>query len=579
MLLLTIASVALHSAGLKVDPRAAEQYLRFLASAQSEGRMTLSPGSERAAKYIADQFKAAGLKPMADAPGYLWPFEVTANYRATKNNMVVLQSGTERLTLTPGNGMAPLVGSPTRMVSGQLVFVGYGVSDGTRDDYAGLDVKEKIVVAFRGMPAGASAASNSAKARAAKQRGAAAILFVGPSGSDRPDLPKLIRSQGLPPNLDIVAAAISERTFNRLTDLEFSKARANTGMQSKPLEATAKIVTETERNTGKAYDVVGVLPGTDPALKNETIIIGAHYDHVGYAEVGSRTGNEQVHFGADDNASGTSGVISLAYALAKRGQNKRTIIFQTYSGEELGLLGSNAWAKGHPSELKNVTAMLNLDMIGRLRDEKLYVYGTSTAQDWTQVLEAVNEPGAKIIASPNVRFDSDQAAFAMQQVPILFFHTGLHEEYHTEKDSPDTINFNGIALVAEAVGQVVDQLDARPKLRWNPNAEMGNRRSDRDTPAPARGGGTQPIRVGFIPDMAAGGSGVVLSGASDGSPAAKAGFKPGDRIVEFGGKKIDTLEDLAAALSAGKPGVKTKVAFIRDGQRMEVDVVPEVARE
>lgn len=463
------------------------QSLEVIASADHEGRLTLSPGIMKTSQYFADGFKRIGLKPGGDDGTYFHHFEVTVGQRPTKNNFVTLKDkdGKEhRLELD--KDFRPLAGSTMRIASGDLVYVGYGLNEDDWDDYKGVDVTGKVVLALRGVPEGRRNASNRLKARVAQEKGAKAILFVGPDGENASDLPPYSRLQGIATSLDMVAGAISERYFTALTGMDFKAARAAKQPASKALAASARMVLETEPNTGKDRNVIGILPGNDPVLKNEYIIIGGHHDHLGYGETGSRTGAPVIHYGADDNGSGSVGVLALAEHFARTKGNRRTIIFQLYSAEELGLLGSDAWCKDHPEILEKTSAMLNMDMIGTVRRDNVYAYGTTSSKEWEEVGKKLDIPGLNVLWKPNTRGDSDQASFVRRNVPVIFWHTGLTNIYHSEEDTVDKVNFAGMVKVLEAVAQTARIIDAMDKkMTFNPNVERGNRPEDRQVPPPA----------------------------------------------------------------------------------------------
>jgi aminopeptidase YwaD len=425
---------------------------------------------------------------------------------------------------------------------------------------------------LRGYPEGQLPTSTGGKAEIAQEKGAIGIIVVGPNGPGRAELPNYSRGQGMSPSIEIAGAGIRRTLFKRLTGMDYEETRAMTAPASVPLSLRARLKAELEPNKGMGRDVVGMLPGHDPKLKSEYIIVGAHYDHIGYGETGSMTGTDAIHPGADDNASGSAGVVALAQYFAKQKSNKRTIIFQLYQGEELGLLGSEAWAKNHPDALKKTSAMLNLDMIGRLRNGALEIYGSSTGKEWDSVINSVPRGDLQLQITPPSRPDSDHAAFAKREVPILFFFTGMHAEYHSEKDKFETLNTAGLSEVAGFVGGVLQAVDELPtKLTFQAPAVASRGGGDRANTQGRR------IRVGFIPDMTDSGNGVLISGASPGSPAEKAGFKSGDRILEFNGHKLDGLEALAEAMVGPKPGDKIKVVFLRDGVEKTVEMVVEAS--
>jgi aminopeptidase YwaD len=577
--LLLAFALAPASTGISVDE--ITSHVRTLASAEMEGRLTLSAGEARAAEYIAKEFASYGLEE-GPHKGYLHLFQAQVNQRPTENNsLTVLLAGGRAESPKVGADYMPLVGSaPNKLIAGEVVFVGYGFDATDWNDYAGVDVENKVVMAFRGAPQGRQPMSNGAKARIAATKGAVGIIFVGPSAEGRSEIPRTTRGQGIPADLGLVALGVHSRFFNEWTGLSYSELARMSAPSSRSLPITVRMRTELEPNRGIARNVIGYLPGNDPALKDEFVIVGAHYDHLGYGETGSRTGVESIHWGADDNASGTAAVLALAKHFAQTRTNRRTMIFQLYSGEEIGLVGSGAWARENPEILKRTTLMINLDMVGRLRGGQLYVFGTSTAEPLDGLLKEVSVPGLKILAAPHTRGDSDQASFARRNVPVLFLHTGLHDEYHTERDHVDTINMAGIKTVVDGTAQILDLVDRRPRLEFSEGAVLGNMPTDRRVPPPVAEEEEAPRRifVGFVPDMGASGPGVLISGTSPNSPAQKAGFQAGDRIIEFGGRKVDDLEGLQAAMVATKPGQKVKIVFVRDGKQGEVELVVE-ARE
>lgn len=478
--LIAASLVALNaSPSVSISPSALEPHVRILASPEYEGRMTMRRGNEMSAAYIADQFKRIGLEAREADGSYMQRFDLTVGFRMTKNNMAVLTTGDgKRLSLNAGVDFVPVVGSQTRLVSAPIVWVGYG----NETDYEGANVEGKVVMMFRGAQDGRGR-TNAQKARTASEKGAAGVIFIGPPAEGRAELPALSRGQGISDSTNIAAIALHQKYFKDLVGAEFANARKVEGNQTKELKAMVRMVGETEVNAGKTMNVIGYLPGNDPVLKNEYIIIGGHFDHLGFGETGSRTGNDGLHAGADDNASGTAGVIAAAEWFKKNGGNRRTIIFQAYTGEELGLLGSDAWAAANPEILKTTSAMLNMDMIGTVRFDQTFVFGLSSSTEWLPVFSNVKVDGLRLLLNPHTRGDSDQASFIRRNVPALFFHTGLTDEYHTEKDTVDKVNFAGAAKVVEAVIQTALQLDARAeRLPWNPQVERGNRPNDRQLP-------------------------------------------------------------------------------------------------
>ncbi len=486
-MLTLLAAAALGTGTLAVSEATLQSHMKVIAGIEHAGRMTLSHGQELSAEYIAKQFKKFGLSEGPN-PGYFHSFDITVNQRPAKNNMLAISGGGKSLAFELGKDYVPLTGSdPVRLVTAPIVYVGYGLGDDDWNDYNGIDVTGKIVLALRGVPQGRESRSNGAKARVAQEKGAVGFIVAGSTGPGRSELPPYTRQQGIATTLGIVAVAIHGSRFKEVTGMDLAEARAAKGPASKAINMAAKIVTELEPNVGKARNVIGYLPGNDPALRDEFIIVGAHFDHLGWGEAGSRTGVDAIHFGADDNGSGTVGLLGLAEYFARTRSNRRTIIFQAYSAEELGLVGSRNWANdpAHADTLAKTTAMVNMDMIGTVRFDTCFAFGTSSSAGWPDVLRPVKVDGLKLDGQPHVRGDSDQATFARKSLPVLFFHTGLTADYHTETDGYDRINFKGMALVCEAVKQTVEGIDRLDKkLEFNPQVVLGNKPTDRRLPGP-----------------------------------------------------------------------------------------------
>lgn len=320
-------------------------------------------------------------------------------------------------------------------------------------------------------------------------------------------------------------------------------------------------------------NVVAMVPGTDPALRGQLLVIGAHFDHLGRSTEGALDpqAGDAIRNGADDNASGTAAVMELARRFAAR-PARRSVMFVNFSAEELGLLGSAHFAANPPLPLDSVQAMLNFDMVGRHRDDRLIVYGTGTAAALPGVLDSANlQPaGGRPLALspvPDGYGPSDHSSFYAQGVPVLHFFTDLHDDYHRATDDADRIDFPGLARVvsySERVARnLADRPDRLPVIRAaQPAPVAGSSRSS---------GGA--VYFGSVPDMGAGdGNGMRLSGVTPGSPADKAGLKTGDVVIEFGGAPIADLYAYTDALRSHAPGDEVKVVVLRDGQRLELQV-------
>ena len=361
------------------------------------------------------------------------------------------------------------------------------------------------------------------------------------------------------------------------------------------------------RRESPSFNVVGILPGSDPKLKNETIVIGAHYDHLGMGGEGSGSLSARpgIHHGADDNASGVAGLLELARMLTSQNPKpRRTIMFIAFSGEEEGLIGSNYYVNHPIVPLTSTVAMINMDMIGRLKEKKLIIGGVGTAQEWRSMIDAdnsvqgmtvsLNSPisaasatlsaalpivlgsnGQPVVTlDPAKPFDltlnedgygpSDHSSFYAKQVPVLFFWTGNHEDYHKPSDTADKINYEGEARVvsfAERIVRDVDRSDKRPTYTVAKSESQGRSTGFR-------------VYLGTIPNYADSNDGLKLDGVRDDSPAAKAGLKAGDKIVKMAGREVKNVYDYTYALGEMKAGQEYEVEVVRGSERLTLKITP-----
>ncbi len=328
--------------------------------------------------------------------------------------------------------------------------------------------------------------------------------------------------------------------------------------------------TQVVRKQAEVKNVIGVLEGQGP-LADETIIIGAHYDHLGRGGMGSLArGSTEIHNGADDNGSGTASLLEVARQLASREKKlPRRVVFLAFTGEERGLLGS-AYYVGHPAfPLDKTVAMLNMDMVGRLTDNKLIIQGVDTAKEFGPLIDELNKTyDFKLTRKPGGFGPSDHASFFAKQIPVMHFFTGLHKDYHRPSDDADKVNFVGMRRVVQMLCEVavrVAQNEKRPTLVQTA------------TKAPSGAKGDRPY-FGSIPDFAQAGSGYAISGVTQGGPAEKAGIKSGDMLIRLGENKIGNLEDFDTALRKFKTGDKVKVVVHRDGKQITLEVTLDVPR-
>jgi aminopeptidase YwaD len=561
-------------------------HVKYLASDELEGRKAGSAGADKAAEYIANEFSLDGLAPMGNRGTYFQRFDFVAGVKlGTKNNCSVVEQGKER-ALILNEQYRPLGFSSNDTFSGDVVFAGYGISapDKNYDDYNGLDVKNRAVVILRYAPTTDSTrnefdqfSSLRYKASKAKELGAKALIVVtGPLDSDSDELMKLsydqaIGNAGLPAVCITRAAAdgflqSAGTTIKKLQD-EIVNSRHPQSMPIKDLRI--EIRTDVEEISNRSANVIGFLEGNDPALKNEVVVIGAHYDHLGYGGEGSgslKPDTVAIHHGADDNASGTSGVLELAQAFSsRRNELRRSLLFVSFTGEEEGLLGSGYFVKNPTIPLERMVAMINMDMIGRLNNRKLIVYGTGTSKEFDSLVTRHNADSAFVLSLVKDGYGpSDQSSFYGKQIPVYFFFTDLHSDYHRPSDTWDKLNYDGMEKVVRFVEDLafdVDRESIRPKyIAVEMPKTSGNV------------GRSYRVTMGTIPDFGEQVEGVKLSGVREGGPAAKAGIQGGDIIVKFGKVEVKNLYDFTYALGEHKPGDEVEVVVKRGKEILTMKV-------
>ncbi len=559
----------------------------YLASDAMKGRFTGSPEERKAGDYIKNEFQLYRLKPAFNG-NWFQEFPFVEKVEMTKANSLTFEVNSKKQSLIVGKDFTTVAYSGKGNVAGELVFAGYGISAPKLDydDYAGIEVKGKIVVVMRYHPEHDSSksefdkyASFRNKATVAKEKGAVAIILVNgyvPKNDD--DLLMDLRYDGAPAMKDISVQQVKRSFVDDLFNadgLNFAEAQKQIDASKKPSSflyknSKASLSTEVKEIVKKGRNVAGMIEGSDPVLRNEYIVIGGHYDHLGIDQLKEssmdKSKEKQIHNGADDNASGTTGVLEVAEKLASmQGLLKRSIIFAAFSGEELGILGSTFMTNNFPVDIKNVVAMLNMDMIGRLNDENsLTIIGTGTSSMWKELLNQKNTYGFKLGMSDGGSGGSDHQAFSNKNIPVLFFFTGTHSDYHKPSDDAEKINFEGQAKVTNYVFDIalaLDKLEKRPEYVKveEPAARPG-------------GGGKTRVTVGTVPEFGYNGTGYKLSGATEGSPAAKAGMKAGDIIVKFGPKTVGNIYDFMYAVQDYKAGDKVDIVALREGKEMTFNV-------
>ncbi|MBI1983937.1 MAG: M28 family peptidase, partial [Acidobacteria bacterium] len=480
---------------------------------------------------------------------------------------------------------------------GPLVFMGYGITapDLNYDDYKGIDAKGKVVVVLRHEPqeddeqsvfSGKQLTTHAtfiSKAINAKNHGAAGLVLVNDVGNHPGKGDELIRfgRQAGPEELSVAvvhvkAAVVDEwlKPSGQSHDELRQAIDKDLSSRSFALDPSPRLAlsVDVERIRKQVANVIGILPGNGGNLASQAIVVGAHYDHLGLGGENSLAPNSvgEIHHGADDNASGTSGLLELARGLSRRGVKlDRSVVLAAFAGEEAGLLGSNHYTNHPAVPLDRTLAMINLDMIGRVSKNRLYVGGTGTSPGFRALVEDANRSvGFELKDFASGYGASDHMSFTVREVPVLFFFSGLHSDYHRPSDTWEKIEAKEGARIVQLVASIVEEIDrTTEKPLFVRVAE----------PAPhgAGGGGGYGPYFGSIPDFGEIENGVRFADVRDGSPAGKAGLKGGDVLIEFGDKKIENLYDFTYALRAHKPGDKVQVTVLRDGQRVTRDVTLE----
>jgi aminopeptidase YwaD len=642
-------------------------HVTYLASDKLEGRRTGTTGARLAAEYIVREFARYKLRPGGTEAGddrrYVQQFPFVAGVEAGKNNSMSFAPRVPPLAGAPsqnaagaknswaldlrlGEDWTPLGFSANgTMRDASATFVGYGITakDLNYDDYAGGAVKGRAAVAFAGTPDGDDPHGKFAryegvrwKAIAAREAGATALLLIAREENFKDEPLARLRYDNSAGDAGLPVAVISRQAAARMLSqgglstplAELEKISRAVTLNATPGVAASgnpaiqnnlasllpnlslSISTDIVRRSVPASNVIGILEGTDPRLKSEAIVIGAHYDHLGLGGEGSLAPKEgEVHHGADDNASGVAGLLELA-RLFSRERPRRTIVFIAFGGEEEGLLGSNYYVNHPAVPLAQTVAMINMDMIGRMRENKLIVGGVGTAQQWRSIIEAANLPtGAKMVVNTGGQSGdnsttpgsapivvgangktvvspktvqpfalslsedgygpSDHSSFYSKQVPVLFFWTGTHADYHKPSDTADKIDYEAEARIVSFIAGIVrsvDGMDARPTFAVAKSEGAGRAMGFR-------------VYLGTIPNYADSNDGLRLDGVREGSPAEKAGLKAGDVITKLAGRDVKNVYDYTYILGEMKAGEEYEVEILREGKHLKLKITPAARKQ
>ena len=546
-------------ASLIGDLRGSLAHVRYLADDLLEGRAVGTRGERCAGEYIAAQFRALGLRPAGDGGTWFQAWMVRTGSAAGAGNAFAL-TGADGTPFALGEDWVPYGFSASTRIRAELMDAPGEVGDPGAGAAHGL-LEGRVLVIEGAAPHPHAAAPDAHRVGSSAAAMGAAALIVLLDGS-RP-LPSLAAERRAP--LAIPVIAVRGAAADRV------RAAAASG-------SPANLVTVVEPVRREARNVAALLPGTDPH-GGQTLVIGAHYDHLGFGGAGSLSPNAvgEVHNGADDNASGTAVLIEAARELAKGLRLAQNVLFIAFTGEERGLWGSAHYVDAPLLPLDGTIAMLNLDMVGRVTDDLLTVFGTGTAEEWTGVLDRAN---AAIPSPLDLRYNSDgfggsdHSSFYARGIPVLHFFSNTHPEYHRVEDDWELVNPEGMSRVTDLLVSVVREvLPTAGLASLTPVEGAGNPQgvAGPTDGSPARSGFR--VRLGTIPDYSRESGGMGITGVREGSPAAKAGIKGGDIIVKFGDHDIEDVYGYMYALSEHEPGDEVEITVLRDGERMVFTVV------
>jgi hypothetical protein len=570
------------------------EHIKYLASDKLEGRFPGTIGDVLARQYISKEFEKYGLIPKGDS-AYIQRFDMNNGVKRGKANVTRFYTDKGTIDVT-ANDFTPLGVSATGIAKGDLVFAGYGIHSPNLDysdfkDMNGniINVEGKVIVIMRYSPTTTNISDDKfakfeelrTKIASFKEMKPAGVIVITPpinNTSSNNDIlmdvgfDMVTQNAGLP-IINMKRGLIETFLTQQGYDLGKIQSDINSNMRPncfvlKGIEAEFEV--DLEKDIAKTGNVIGFLEGSDPVLKNEVIVIGAHFDHLGYGGPNSmhRGMDKRIHNGADDNASGTAGVMEVAQKLASEKENlKRSFLFLCFTGEEEGLIGSSYFVKSEEFKKYNIVAMLNMDMVGRLKDDKLILNGTGTSPYWVPKFEELNKTYS---FKPSYNADgfgpSDHSSFYGKDLPVLMFFTDLHSDYHKPSDTYEKINTAGEEKVLKLVYDISFDLSTRSdkptftKVAAKQDDNKGERKSVR-------------VYVGTVPDFSHTDAGYKISGVQAGSPAEKAGILAADIMIKFGDAVINNLYDYTAALGNYKPGQEVEVVVKRGTEEITVKVL------
>jgi aminopeptidase YwaD len=513
-----------------------ERHVKYLADDKLEGRRAGTPGEKLAREYISNEFKEIGLIPKG-SNGYYQPFDISEGKQVNPNTHLVINDNDLKID----KDFFPFVFSPNTNVEALPA-----ISVPEADMPWFFDLKETMEE-NKNNPQFDITDFIKTKARTIKQKGASALIVYN--------------SSSIPDNLVFNGKDRSETLA--IPVVYVSKPASKKFFSDQSATVELKLKTDISERKRIGNNVIGYINNGAPT----TVVLGAHFDHLGYGEDNNsllRTGEKQIHNGADDNASGTAALIELARMLKNSGLKNNNYLFIAFSGEELGLFGSKYFVENPTIDLKSVNYMINMDMVGRLNDstKSLTVGGFGTSPAWASVVTVSKKSPFVIRVDSSGTGPSDHTSFYRKNIPVLFFFTGLHPDYHKPTDDYDKINYKGELYIVNFINSIISNLNKqKQKLVFTKTRETQSTTSSRFS-----------VTMGIMPDYSFAGAGVRADGVSDGRPAQKAGLITGDVIIQLGDFPVSSLETYMEALSKFKKGDSTKVKFMRGNKTLEAPV-------
>lgn len=511
-------------------------HVAFLADDKLEGRRTGTPGEALAYNYIESVFKSAGLNPVLKDGSYIQPFEVNDGKAVHASSHLIINGH----DLALNKAYFPMAYCPDSRLEATTAR---GLHEKGGPWFLNL---AELITENKNNPHYSLADDVKAKAEDAAKKGATA-LFIYNTGKDADELKFEAKSKE--PALSIpVVYIMAEAAEQHLKD------------EAATLDIKMGIRLEEKKRTG--HNVVGFINNNAAT----TVVLGAHFDHLGYGEDKNSmyTGTEpMIHNGADDNASGSAALLELTHLLGKSKWKNNNYLFLAFSGEELGLYGSKYFVENSPVDLSKVNYMINMDMVGRVSDSAhgLTIGGYGTSPVWGELIKK-EDPYFTIKIDSSGTGPSDHTSFYRKDIPVLFFFTGIHSDYHKPSDDADKINYNGELMVVKYILNLIEATNEKGKLAFTKTRE-----------AAATGKSSFKVTLGIMPDYTYSGSGVRVDGVSDGKIAQRVGIKAGDVLLQLGDFPFTDVQSYMTALSKFKKGEATKVKVQRGAETLSFDIV------